>query len=337
MARVLLHVGTHKTATTTIQDMFAHNAPLLQAHGVIYPRMGRFTGHHGLVSDWGRLPKVYAYEGGSRATLHRLGRAHGGEDGTLVLSSEEFSRGDAAARVDFDELRDILGQYFEQVDVVCVLREQWQFIQSVYLEVSKNRVPGRPGEFVWPSINRGMIEGLWTDYNLLYDHLRKAFDAERITLLDFDTARRANGGIVGAILALTGTGLAPEALDAVNDGMSNRSPKSLPTWAANVISEPRIAPGWLIDCATSAFHVEYGDDAKPCLFTRAEFDRLAQHFRPLNDRLQRRVAGVQPGFAITENRPDDRFVFRDDINQTFWLRCSRWVFNTAARALAPAS
>jgi hypothetical protein len=269
--------------------------------------------------------------------LHRLGEQHGAGEATVLLSSEEFSRGDAAARVDFAEVRSILGAHFDRVEVVCVLRDQWQFLQSVYLEVSKTRLPGRPGEFVWPAINRGMIEGLWADYTLLYDHLCKGFAPDEITLVDFDTARRHEGGIVGCLLSLTGADLPPDALEAVNEGVSNRSPQSLPTWAANIIAEPRIAPRWLIDCTTGAFQVEYGADARPCLFTRAEFRRLAEHFGPLNQRLAARVAAAQPDFAITHNAPDARFVFREDINQTFWLRSSRWVFHGAARSLAQTS
>lgn len=88
MAKVVIHIGTHKTATTTIQDTFSQNAKLLRQHGVIYPRLSRFTGHHGLVSDWGRLPKVYDLPGGSKAALRQIANEHGAGDHTVFLSSE---------------------------------------------------------------------------------------------------------------------------------------------------------------------------------------------------------------------------------------------------------
>ena len=44
MARIVLHIGTHKTATTTIQNVFHRNATLLAQHGIVYPRLGTATG-----------------------------------------------------------------------------------------------------------------------------------------------------------------------------------------------------------------------------------------------------------------------------------------------------
>lgn len=331
MAKVVLHIGTHKTATTTIQDMFAHNAALLQARGLIYPRFNKITGHHGLVTDWGvGLPKLYALPGGSRANLRAVADQYGKGDHTVFLSSEEFSRGAEGKQVDFAEVRDLLAG-FDEIEVVCVLREQWQFIQSVYLEVSKARLPPKPPEMVAAAIGKSMIEGLWTDYNLLYDHLLKAFAPEQIRFLDFDTCRRAPGGILGAMLAHLGSSVTAEELDLVNDGQSNRSPQSLPAWAASMITEPKLAPGWLIDCTTAAFGVEYGEKARPCLFTRAEMAKLTQHFAKRNTLLAERLAPVQPGFAISTTQPGETAVFREDVNSSYWLRCSRRVFAAKAK------
>ena len=59
MARVVLHIGTHKTATTTLQDTLATNRALLAEQGIVYPSIGRATGHHTLATHWIDLPKVY--------------------------------------------------------------------------------------------------------------------------------------------------------------------------------------------------------------------------------------------------------------------------------------
>ena len=70
MARAILHIGTHKTATTTLQDSFRLNAALLARRGLIYPQIdARHSGHHGLVTDWNPLPAVYHLPGGSMAAL----------------------------------------------------------------------------------------------------------------------------------------------------------------------------------------------------------------------------------------------------------------------------
>ncbi|ACM04400.1 hypothetical protein [Cereibacter sphaeroides] len=325
MARVVLHIGTHKTATTTIQDMFAHNADLLRQHGVIYPRLSRVAGHHGLVMDWNKLPAAYALPNGSLGTLRQLAAQYGKGEGTVVLSSEEFSRGLEGRRVDFRAVREALAG-FESFSIVCVLREQWQYAQSIYLETSKNRVPVKPGLLVQSILNRDMIDGLWTDYNLLYDHLLEAFAPEEIAFLDFEACRRHSGGVVGAMLEHLGCDLPASALEVVHDGQSNVSPLSLPAWAASLIAEPERAPRWLVESTTGAFRAEHGEEARPCLWTRVEFAALSRYAQERNARFLERLAPVQPDFTIRQSTPGDAAIYRDDIKGSFWLRCSRWTY-----------
>lgn len=326
MAKVILHIGTHKTATTTIQNVFALNADLLAQHGVIYPRLNRHSGHHGLVCDWApHLSPVYDLKGGSRKALQRLSKDYGKGDHTVFLSSEEFSRGTPGHQVDFTEVRDLLSG-FDQIEVVCVLRQQWQFLQSVYLEVAKVATTPHPTTLVQSAINRGMGGGLWADYNLIYDHLLQAFTPEQITFLDFDSCRRHDGGILGAMLALMPTDLTAAQLDLGDNGVANISPPPIPTWAATVIAAPAAAPGWLVQCTTNAFGIEYGADTASCLFSRGEYNRLAAHFAVLNARLAERRQAFQPDFAISPVPEDPKQIFRNDVTASFWMRCNRWIF-----------
>ena len=59
MSKVILHIGTHKTGTTTIQDTFALNRNLLSGKGLVFPEIGKTNGQHGLVMDWIKLPEAY--------------------------------------------------------------------------------------------------------------------------------------------------------------------------------------------------------------------------------------------------------------------------------------
>ena len=331
MARVILHIGTHKTATTTIQDMFAHNANLLAEHGVIYPRLGKITGHHGLVTDWvTTLPRIYAYPRGSLETLRQIAQAHAESDRTVFLSSEEFSRGTPDTRPDFTAIRAALLP-FERIEVVCVLRAQWQFIQSVYLEVSKLRQPMRPPEFVEDILRTDMAEGLWTDYSLLYDHLRKDFAADEITFLDFDQCRRTEYGIIGAMLRQIGCALDPAVLEPVNDGKSNVSPKAVPAWAANIVAAPGPATPWLVEAVTGAFNVQFGAESQSCLWTPQEFQILRDYGAERNAALAERLKPVQPDFTLEAGPADTGLIHRDRLHGEFWVRASRWIFSAAQR------
>ncbi|MDW3117932.1 MAG: hypothetical protein R8G60_09260 [Roseovarius pacificus] len=157
MAKIVLHIGTHKTATTTLQDTFHHNADLLAQHGLIYPRLGKATGHHGLIYDWAHLPPFYKPEHGSRAVLRDLADRYASGPGTVFLSSEEFSRCDDG-QTDLAAIRRLLDA-FESFEVICTLRTQWQFMQSVYLEIAKKQTPPRPPRWSGRPSTRGKSPG----------------------------------------------------------------------------------------------------------------------------------------------------------------------------------
>jgi hypothetical protein len=326
MSKVVLHIGTHKTATTTIQDTFWHNASRLLAAGVVYPCYGRITGHHGLVFDWATLPDVYRLPGGSRAALRALSKAHGDSDRTVFLSSEEFSRASPKAQTDFAEVRDLLSG-FDRIEVVVTLRIQWQFLQSIYLEVSKKRGIARPPILVGQCINRGEFAGLWTDYGKLYDHLRQWFEPSEIHLVDYEVARRRPGGILGYYLDHLGTGLVPADLKPVNGGTSNVSADPLASWAANLIAEPEVAPVSLVERSAAQLKALYGENMRSCLFSKPEFERLDAWSGESNAALAERVAAVQPGFRL-EN-PDRSAIthYRDSVSGDFWIAYCRSLYS----------
>jgi hypothetical protein len=329
VSKVILHIGTHKTATTTLQDMFWENSALLEEHGVIYPRLNQHTGHHGLVLNWEGRPQVYELPKGSMGTLAELAETYAGTDKTLFLSSEEFSRDRSLTRM--EDIRDVLSA-FDEIEVICVLRTQWQFLQSAYLEVSKKRIPVRPPELVKPIIESNIFEGLWVDYHIILDRLEEAFAPEQITFFDFDTVRTSEGGIIGAMLRHMGCDLTADQLSKVNEGASNVSPLSLASWASNVLSEPYVAPGWLVLMATEAMKAEFGEKVKPCLFTREEFHELRAHYDARNEELRQRRAPYQPDFKMTEASTAGLTLFRNEIPSSFWVRMGRRMMHEMRQA-----
>ncbi len=324
MAKLVLHIGTHKTATTTIQDCFARNADLLATHGVIYPRLNRANGHHGLVMDWVGLPLNYAIEGGSLAAMQRLAQDYGPVDGTVFLSSEEFSRASPGARVDFAALRQAAAG-FSSIEVVCLLREQWQFLQSIYLEISRHSQSAPPAQWVANLFATDMSQGLWADYTRLYSDLLQVFAAEEIRFFSYANWAAAAGGVVGQMLGYLGVDLTIEDLDMPHGGRSNVSPGALAGWAANVVAHPAPASRWLVKACTGAFEVEYGDSRPSVLWQRDEMNRLLDYGAERNAALARALAPHQPDFAMYPQLPPAKAVYREDINSSFWCRAARWV------------
>ena len=321
-SRVVLHIGTHKTATTTIQDTFWDNADLLARHGVVYPRLGETKGHHGLVRDWSKTAPKYHLPEGIDATLARISADYADKPVTVFLSSEEFSRGSPAGRTDFAALRAKLSG-FDQIEVICTLRTQWAFLQSVYLQVSKGRNPPRPPELLKTAFRTQMVDGLWADYNLLLDALELVFAPHEITFVDFDTAVRERGGILGHYLRHLGAEAALDEMVALPGGAVNVSVPPLASWMANVLSEPKPAPDWLVGLVCEVSEAHFDRKVKGCLFTSDEFEQIATHFAPRNERFLARRAAAQPDFVLSPPLAGKLDLFRQAISSQVWIKVAR--------------
>jgi hypothetical protein len=107
---ILLHIGPHKTGTTSIQALLASARDDLLALGVTYP--GRLSAHHRAARAVLDRPIGWARDGvtPSEEAWHRLTRTARQASGVTVISSEFFSlcNADQRARVVEDLGRDRL-------------------------------------------------------------------------------------------------------------------------------------------------------------------------------------------------------------------------------------
>ncbi len=322
MAKVVLHIGTHKTATTTIQNTFHANRSLLARHGLRYPDFGRIQGHHGLVMKWITLPEMFAIHGGPDAAWARIAGLAAKDNATVFISSEEFSRGLPKPQVDFQQVRKLLGG-FEQIEVICTLRDQVSYLQSIYLEISKRQAPAPWPTFLTSALTSDFATGLFLDYNQLNDHLLDAFAPNEIRYVDFGTATPDVGGIVGHFLNLLKIDLGTDELCTVNDGAANVSPAPLASWAASQIAAPYPASASLVALADAALREELGESITTTLYTRAEEMRVLTRYAPRNARFVETISPSNPGFAITAKTIRQEKVYREDISQKFWVRVAR--------------
>lgn len=333
MSTVILHIGTHKTATTTIQNTFAANRDLLARQGLDYPRIGKVAGHHGLVTRWHALPEVFALPDGAERGWERVGAL--ARTGRVVfLSSEEFSRGLPEPRVDFGEIRHYLSR-FDRVRVICTLRDQLSYLQSIYLELAKNAAPPPWSRFLAKSLETGFGAGLFLDFAALDHHLRAHFARTEIGYLDFASASAEPGGMIGAMLRASGIALDPGALRPVEGGCSNVSPEPLAAWAAHQVSSPAAAGPELLRLAAEAVREE-ARGVPTTLYTRAEEARVLSRFAAANARFSERIAQTTPGFCITARSAHGLRLTREDLGPGFWLRLARRIHMAASRSLETA-
>jgi hypothetical protein len=130
----LLHIGPHKTGTTTLQRALHANRTALEAHGVVYPGSRAshirpalaITGSRGLLGarpasdqDWQRLVRQVA----------------GAGDRTVVVSSEFFDMADPATAT---EIVERLGG--PRVHVVVTLRPLAKILPSAWQQAVRGRL-----------------------------------------------------------------------------------------------------------------------------------------------------------------------------------------------------
>lgn len=146
MARFILHIGTHKTATTSIQRFFGQHRAILEARGVYYPGydlIGKRShyAHLGMVNALSGQHKSYSTEEARR--FFRKVRERAVDYDTTIISGEPFYRhveGDApemppetywpARKAYIDRIHDLFGD----AEVVVVFRRQADYAQSLYQE-----------------------------------------------------------------------------------------------------------------------------------------------------------------------------------------------------------
>lgn len=153
--RILLHVGTHKTGTTAIQQALLDAAPALRARGILYPNAAwSFGGHPG--RSWGAAQFRFAAALADPEDRHarrlaafrqRLSEGVRSHD-KVVLSAESLyrhllaPRGAALSEAERRAAREAyvgrLADFFEgfEVEVVICFRRPDSFAESVYQEVA---------------------------------------------------------------------------------------------------------------------------------------------------------------------------------------------------------
>lgn len=328
MSRLILHIGTHKTATTRLQELFRRNTALLSRHGIIYPQIGPAAGQHVLAGVWNALLRP---EPGAdiRGRWHQLRDNYAGGTHTVLLSSEELSR--MNRRMDLADLRR-LTEGFDSVEVLCSLRNQADFLQSVTLQISARRPPRDWDTFFERAMRTRMADGLTLDYNRFYSHLLTGFARTEIRLISYDAAVREEGGIVGAYLRALGLPLTPADLAAVPDAEANISPPPLAGWTAARLARPGPTPPGLIALMQQQIAARFGPELRSTLFTRAELARIEALFSPMNAALAHRLTPYQPELRIaarSERIPD---LYRDDLDDGFWLAVCRQLNRSSATA-----
>jgi hypothetical protein len=209
---LFLHVGYHKTGTTSVQDFFWKNRSLLLQSGVLYPEVGVAGNTHANLAlclpskraqvverlrsiDYGDTTNPYSeYQGGPPEEIY----ASLGEEirktrcDRILLSSECFLEW-----IDPDVVKSFLEKYCDcSVKIIFLVREPRDWIRSVFNQVVKDPYLRYAGKIE----DLPQVEML--DYAKTINAWCDAFGAGNVLAESYSNVRNIEHGAVGAILDL---------------------------------------------------------------------------------------------------------------------------------------
>ena len=196
IGKLVLHIGTHKTGSSAIQDSLVRGDHQLEAEGTLYPRAGRIPssgGHLNICWEWASDQR-FKPERGTRSDLRAEVLRQRWQ--TVVVSAETFTaRGERNVRLAERLVEEIAPQ---QVVIVGYVRPQWSYMESHYTQrVKQGHTSTSFDEYVQHHLTDDRF-----DYPRLFAPWREAF-GERLVV------RPYSRDVIDDFWRLAGIGIPP--------------------------------------------------------------------------------------------------------------------------------
>jgi hypothetical protein len=191
-----IHVGTHKTGTTSIQAFLRDNDERFGAHGVLIPRAGRgedAAGHHNLTQELLTGNGFIAERGGLAEVAEELRRS---DKPRACISSEDFSLVSRSPEA-LHALRDAIQAAGFIPVIVVYLRPQVSYCISIYAEIVKNGYAKSLATYLAEIHEHGSFSwngalGPLSRYDVLLDRFAAVFGERAMIVQRYRTTARKN-------------------------------------------------------------------------------------------------------------------------------------------------
>jgi hypothetical protein len=207
--RVLLHVGTHRTGTTSIQLFLReHNDTVLAAAGVHYPPGFLLPVVHTelpllIIRPGWMWPARLRFPETQRPSWLAAARAHVRHHlctdprETLAFVQEDLSYLRSAEEL--ERLRDLFAD--TEAHIAIFLREPQAFLRSCAAQLTATgfELTDDPGSFAYLEPDSWLV-----DYEALVAGYRTCFGDDRVHVVDYDRAIEEDGSVIPAYAALLG-------------------------------------------------------------------------------------------------------------------------------------
>lgn len=206
--QILIHIGTHKTGTTSIQHFLAaHRALLMQCGAIYYPHSGTLgptTGHHNIAWQFVGEARFKQKHGDIADLLRELNE---NDFRLAILSSEDFEHltgsPDRIAALDH-----ALRSTGFTTRYLAVFRETEIYAKSLFLELNKRGLEEDFSDFARKISERGFT-AYSNRWHFEFDPQRfasvwnAACGEEKLEVIRYEEAV-ANDGIIAALLRSAG-------------------------------------------------------------------------------------------------------------------------------------
>ncbi len=200
--KAFIHIGTEKTGTTTIQNFLAKNRQKLLTHGYLYPNSPGKTNHFRLAifaSDATKFLDIHQFL--KLDTIEKVNRFKTNFPDKLnqelalydcenVIFSSEHCSSRLIDEQEIVRLKNLLANFFDDLEVIIYLRRQDKFLASTYSTAIRS---GKTYSFGIPS--KAMIETRYNYYNIL-NKFAKVFGTNKITVRLFESSQMFNHDLI---------------------------------------------------------------------------------------------------------------------------------------------
>jgi hypothetical protein len=185
---LFLHIGRHKSGTSSIQHFLNQNRAALERDGFLYPAPASGVAHHAWSATIKDVQKGLR-DASALGALRAMFDQYAASGKTVVVSSEDFQN-----ILKPQLVRDALGRH--DVTVVIYLREHFAYAWSSYAQrVQANRFTLSFLEF---------LENFSQDYLEFLNRWASAFGTSSIKARIFDRSRLKSGDVVEDFCAIVG-------------------------------------------------------------------------------------------------------------------------------------
>lgn len=129
--KVIIHIGSHKTGTSFLQQFLFENRYLLKSHNILYPESILSGNNHGVFANLFKQPDKEQCKHNLEKLQKEINKF---KPNILLISSECFLEGKAIA----SHFKALFQIPYNEIKIVCYLRPQFDWFTSLYNEIIRD-------------------------------------------------------------------------------------------------------------------------------------------------------------------------------------------------------